>query len=340
MTDRIIDIYTHFMPPGHLERYQALGKEPGLAKRIASIPMLHDLEARLRLVRSWEGYQQVLAPAPPGPEKMGGAKDHAPLARFINEGLAEVCRRYPDAFPAFVAAVPLHDAEAAIVEMDYAVTQLGARGAQIYTNVSGLALDAPKFEPLFAALAARGLPAFLHPARPAAFADYAAEDASQYEIWQVLGWPYETAACVARLVFSGVMDRHPGLTIVTHHLGGIIPYLEGRIGPLWDQLGTRTDGAQGEAYGAILKSLKRRPVDYFRRLHADTAVGGSAGALRCGIDFFGPERVMFASDCPFDPEGGPGFIREGLRALGALDLTAEARAAIQSGNARAFLKIA
>ena len=150
-----------------------------------------------------------------------------------------------------------------------------------------------------------------------------------YEIWQVMGWPYETAACIARLVFSGVFDRHPGLNIVTHHLGGVIPYLEGRIGPLWDQLGSRTDGAEGEAYAERLKSLKMRPVDYFRRL-----------PLRCGIDFFGPGRVMFASDCPFDPEGGPGFIREGLRAMGELELDAATRAAILSGNARSLLRIA
>ncbi len=340
MTGRIIDIYTHFMPPGHLEKYQALGREPGLVKRIASINTLHDLEARRRLVGRWEGYQQVLAPAPPRPEKMGGPQDHAPLARFINEGLAEICRRYPDAFPAFVAALPLHDADAAIAEMAYAADHLGARGVQIYTNVAGQALDAPNFDKLFAALSARSLPVFLHPARPASFADYAGEPASRYEIWQVLGWPYETAACIARLVFSGVLDRHPGLNIVTHHLGGIIPYLEGRIGPLWDQLGSRTDGAEGDSYRAILRSLKLRPVDYFRRLHADAAVGGSAGALRCGIDFFGPDRVMFASDCPFDPEGGPGFIRDGLRALDALGLETGPRNRIAHGNACALLRIA
>lgn len=340
MTERVIDVWTHFMPPGHLERYQALSREPGLAKRIASISALHDLEARLRLVGSWEGYQQVLAPAPPGPEKMGGPADHAPLARFINEGLAKIVRDHPDAFPAFVAAAPLHDAEQAVAETAYAVDGLGARGVQIYTNVGGRGLDAPELEPLWAALSQRGLPVFLHPARPASFADYAAEDASLYEIWQVLGWPYETAAAIARLVFSGVLDRHPGLTIVTHHCGGIIPALEGRIGPLWDQLGTRTAGAEGERYAEILQTLKMRPVDYFRRLHADAATGGAAGPLRCGIDFFGAERVMFASDCPFDPEGGPGFIREGLRAVDSLELDPATRTRILSGNAQALLGVA
>lgn len=336
MTDRIIDLYTHFMPPGYLEKFQAFSKDRGMTKRISSIPMAHDLEARRRLVGQWPGYQQVLAPIPPGPEKLGEPKDRPALARFMNEGLAELVRKHPDEFPAFVAAVPLDNIDAAISELAYAVDQLGARGVQIYTNVAGEPIDKPEFEPLFAVLSERGLPAFLHPTRGSQFADYPTEDRSRYEIWQVMGWPYETGACVARLVFSGVMDRHPGLKIVTHHLGGIIPYLEGRIGPLWDQLGSRTEG---EDYGSVLQSLKFRPVDYFRRLYGDTAVGGAAGVMRCGLEFFGPDRVLFASDCPFDPEGGPGFIRDGMRALDSLDLPPDLRMKIKSGNACTLLSI-
>ncbi len=335
MTSRVIDFYTHFMPAGHLDAYQALATDRGMVKRLAGVPMLHDLEARRRLIGQWQGYQQVLAPCPPGPESIGEAKDRPPYARMINEGLAALCREYPDEFPAFVACLPLDDMEMALTELEYA-RQLGAKGVQIYTNVGGKAIDAPMFEPLYAELAQRDLPIWLHPARSAKFSDYPTEDGSQYEIWQVIGWPYETAACIARLVFSGLMDRHPDLKIVTHHLGGIIPYLEGRIGPLWDQLGARTEGA---AYGEILKNLQARPIDYFRRIYGDTAVGGSAGAMRCGIDFFTPEHVLFASDCPFDPEGGPGFIREGLRALGELELSVQARTNIQSANALRLLHI-
>ena len=89
----------------------------------------------------------------------------------------------------------------------------------------------------------------------------------------------------------------------------------------------------------MLKRLKHRPLDDFRRIYADTAVGGSAGNMRCGIDFFGPDRVLFASDCPFDLEGAPGFIRDGMKALASLDLTAKARMDIQFGNACGLLGI-
>ena len=337
MSDRVIDLYTHFMPAGYLDKFRALSKEPGMVKRLGSIQMAHDLEARRRLVGDWPGYQQILSPMPPGPEKLGDPAGRPALARFMNEGLAELVRRFPDEFPAFVAAVPLDNVEAAITELAYAVDHLGARGVQIYTNVAGTPLDRPEFEPLFAELSRRGLPAFLHPTRGAGFADYETEVGSRFEIWQVMGWPFETGACIARLVFSGVMDRHPGLEIVTHHLGGIIPYLEGRIGPLWDQLGSRTEG-EGDA--GVLKSLKMRPLDYFKRIYGDTAVGGASGVIRCGLEFFGPDRVLFASDCPFDPEGGPGFIRDGMRALASLDLPADVREKIQFRNARTLLSIA
>ena len=68
-----------------------------------------------------------------------------------------------------------------------------------------------------------------------------------------------------------------------------------------------------EHYDELLKTMKKTPIEYFRMFYADTVLGGSASALRCGLDFFGADRIVFASDCPFDPEGGPMFIREGIR---------------------------
>src|SRR5437899_2632262 len=82
------------------------------------------------------------------------------------------------------------------------------------------------------------------------FKDYLYEKKSKYEIWWTFGWSYETAAAMARLVFSKIMDKYPNLKIITHHFGGIVPMLEGRIGPGWDQLGARTSD---EDLSVILK---------------------------------------------------------------------------------------
>lgn len=335
--ERIVDLYTHIMPSGYMDKFQALAVDRGLAKRFISIPMLYDIEARRRMMGQWECYQQILSPTPPGLERMGEAKDRPALSRFVNEGLAELCRKYPDEFPAFTAVISLDDVDTAIVELEYAVKHLGARGVQLFTNVLGKPLDRPEFDPLFKAIVDLGIVVLLHPTRAPSFADYPTEDRSEYEIWQVIGWPYDTAACIARLVFSGVMDRYPDLKIVTHHLGGIIPYLEGRIS--WEQLGSRTDGELGEKYENILKSLKMQPIEYFRRIYGDTAVCGSSNALRCGLAFFGENRVLFGSDCPFDPEGGPSCIRDALRALDELELDHDTRMRIKSRNTLSLMRI-
>ncbi|MEA3022541.1 MAG: hypothetical protein QOK01_1393, partial [Alphaproteobacteria bacterium] len=144
------------------------------------------------------------------------------------------------------------------------------------------------------------------------------EQKSLYEIWWTLGWSYETAAAMSRLVFSKTLDNNPGLKLVMHHFGGIVPMLEGRIGPGWDQIGARTSDAD---YQALKRSLKKRPLDYFKQnFHVDTAVFGADAGTVCGLAFYPVENVVFASDCPFDPEKGTGYIRETLRILESLNL--------------------
>ena len=139
--------------------------------------------------------------------------------------------------------------------------KMGALGVQIYTNVAGKPLDNPEFEPFWEAMNKTGTPIWLHPSRGASFADYQTETKSKYEIWWTLGWSYETAAAMSRLVFSKIMDKYPKLKIITHHFGGIVPMLEGRIGPGWDQIGARTSD---EDLQKLKKSLKKRPLDYFK----------------------------------------------------------------------------
>jgi uncharacterized protein len=181
-----------------------------------------------------------------------------------------------------------------------------------------------------------GLPVWLHPLRGADMPDYKTESRSQYEIWWTFGWPYETAAALSRLVFSGIMDRYPGLKVICHHYGGMVPFAEGRVGHGWDQLGSRTTG---EDLSGVLAGLKKRPIDYFRDFYADTATFGSHPAMVCGLAFFGVERSLFASDSPFDPEKGPGYIRETIAIIDTLDISTADRARIYHGNAESLLRL-
>ena len=250
--------------------------------------------------------------------------------------MAAIVKRYPKKFPAFVAALPMNNVPEALREMDRAIQHLGARGVEIKTNVNGRPLDDPEFFPVFErASKTHGVPIWMHPSRAAKMTDYAAEPVSRYEIWQVMGWPYETTAAMARIVFSGMLDRLPDLKIITHHCGGMLPFFGGRAETLWAQLGSRT---ADEDYSRVLSQLKKPFMDYFKSFYGDTVLGGSASALRCGLDFFGSDHVVFASDCPFDPEGGPMFIRDTIRSIEALGLADDVKHKIYFENACRLLR--
>ena len=171
---------------------------------------------------------------------------------------------------------------------------------------------------------------WLHPFRDSGVPDYPTEARSEYEISTVLCWPHESSVAMARMVFSEMFDRVPGLRVITHHCGATVPYLLGRVGPMWNELGLRSGN---QAYADLRRRMSKPPIEYFRQFYADTAIGGSLAALRCGVDFFGPDHVAFGTDCPFGPEGGAWFLRENIRAMDELELPEASKADVYFRNA-------
>jgi aminocarboxymuconate-semialdehyde decarboxylase len=289
--------------------------------------VLTDLDARWRKMDSIERiepageYTQVLTLAVPPLEEVGPPAVAAEFARIANEEMAELARRFPDRFAGFAAALPLNDVDAAMRELDRALTQLGALGAQFYTNVLGVALDDPRFEPLFSRLEDAERAVWLHPTRSAEWADYPSESRSDYGLWWSLGWPYETAAALARLVYSGHMERHPRQRVIAHHGGGLVPHFAARL-------------AMGPGYRQVQDQLPLPPLDYFRRFYVDTALFGAPHAVRCVLEFFGPRHVLFGTDMPLGPANA---VEATIADIEAVDLPSEDRAAVYSGNARRLL---
>ena len=327
---RYIDAFNHFFPSALWQRMQNIGGKD-IAHRMRGIPAIYDLDERLRLVdrfRQDNDYSQVISLGMPPLESLGDPALTTELAKLGNDGLAELCAQRPAEFSGWLASLPMNAPDAA-KEAERAFAA-GACALQVHTNVNGAPLDDERFFPVFETAAKAGRAVFLHPSRGANMPDYTTESKSHYEIWWTFGWPYETSAAMARLVFSGLMDRLPELKVLAHHLGAMVPYFEGRVGPGMDQLGKRTTD---EDLGAVLTRLKRRPFDYFKDFYADTAVFGSRAATVCGLDFYGADRVLFASDCPFDPERGPGYIRDTIAIMENLDLSQEDREKICFRNA-------
>jgi aminocarboxymuconate-semialdehyde decarboxylase len=293
----IVDIYTHLFPKAAYERMTGMSSDLGnIGKRIANMRFLHDLDDRFREMDTYGDYRQIISLPNPPLEDVTTPEQGAEVAKIANDAMAELVHRHPDRFPAFVAAIPMHDMDAAMAELDRAIGDLGARGVQVFTSVAGRPLDDARFEPLFEAMANHRLPIWLHPVRTSATSDYAAEALSRFEAWTIMGWPYATSVAMLRLVITGLFDRYPGIKIITHHLGGNIPYHEGRVDNAFANMGRRT---VDEDYLPLKNALRRPTLDYFRMFYADTAMHGAVAPLRCGIEFFTANNVVFASDAPF-----------------------------------------
>lgn len=328
-----IDAFCHIMPRPYYDRFfelDATEHSANLRKRVSNIPCLVDMDVRFTQMDEFGEYRQIINIAAPPVEDLGSPQISQEMARIGNESMAELVRVHPDRFAGFMACVPMDDPEAAVAELEYATNEMGALGAQIYTHVHGRPMDDASFDAFYATAARLGSVIQVHPCRSSAWADYPVEQRSRYEIWWTFGWEYDLSAFMARIVFSGVLERYPELKLLIHHGGSMVPHFSGRVGPGWDQLGARTPPEQAEDITGY--PLTKRPIDYFRLMYGDTAMFGAAHALRCSIDFYGASHILFGSDSPYDPERGPGYIRETIKNLEEIGLSEEEKQAIFSGN--------
>lgn len=315
----MIDVFNHILPA---EFVAAIDKQaerrPFMFDRALTIPAMASVDARLRVMDLFPNYQQILSLSSPTVEAFAPHDDGVELAQAGNNALAKLVAQHPDRFPGFIATLPMANSAAAIREAERAVKQLGAVGVQLYTNVNGEPIDRPDRLEVFGCMAELGKPVWLHPLLTMGSPDYPNETVSKYDLWWAFGWPHETSVAMGRLIFAGVFDRWPQLKVITHHGGGTIPMCEGRIEQGLSKLGTRNPPDMSDA---VATELRERPLDAFHRFYADTATFGSRAALQCACDFFGAEKLLFASDMPFGPEQGAGSIRAALECIDAIKLS-------------------
>lgn len=202
------------------------------------------------------------------------------LARIVNDALAQAHSAFPDRFVG-LATLPLQDPPRAIEELERAARLPAIRGVYLGTNVNGRELSHTDFFPLWERINALGLPVFLHPLNV-----IGAQRLAPYYLHNLLGNPFDTAVAAAQLIFGGVLDRFPRLTVCLPHAGGAFPYLVGRLD-------------RGRKVRRECAHLKRPPSDYLRRFTYDT-ISHSPESLRYLIRLVGADRVMVGSDYCFD----------------------------------------
>lgn len=244
------------------------------------------------------------------PPKLG-----ARIARAMNDGMAELARAHPDRFLP-LATLPLQDATRAAGELDRAITRLGLRGACICTHVNGVDLDDPRVAPVFEMAERLGVPLFLHP--------QTAGDVTRlkdYHLWNLIGFPMETATAAARLILAGVFERFPALMVVLAHGGGFLPY----------QLGRLDHGYRVRP--TLQERLPKLPSAYLGNIYCDSLVHNDA-ALRYLLDRIGADHVVLGSDYPFDM--GTETAADSVRGLG---LSQAQESAVLGGTLAKLLRV-
>ena len=240
------------------------------------------------------------------------------LAREVNDEIAAMTRQWPTRF-AGLGTLPVQDVQAAIGELERAVTVLGLKGVELDTIVNGQNWDEPKFLPLFKAAEAMGAVLFFHP-QPQN--NFMMERASRHGLPNSLGVIVEDAILVASLIFGGVFDACPNLKVCIAHGGGPACYAMGRIDHGW------------QGMPEARRIIQKPPSSYQRRLYYDTVVG-SEKALRFLLDEVGVDRVVLGSDWPFVPwHPSPVAWVQGLKSL-----TVDEKEKILWKNLEALLKL-
>jgi len=309
MAQRMIDAFPHIWPAPFFERLKQAVPNFVARANFRDRTSLYDLDERFRIMDHFENYVQVLTLGPPTLEEWPASMRSIDSAKLANESMAELVQRYPDRFVGFAASMMLEDVDASLKEAERAIFELGALGVQMFTNVNGHPMDEARFEPLYDTLERWNKPIWVHPMRPPSTPDYPSEEISKYGLYMKFGWPYETTIFMSRLIYSGVMDRHPNLRVLTHHAGGVLPHLAGRL-----TLQQETPEMLREL-GIDESFTEAKVLASYRRFYGDTVFSGAHQPLECALDFFGTDHILFGTDFPFGVEAGEMFIRETIAAV-------------------------
>ena len=312
-----IALEEHFLAPGFENYWKTTTGE--IAPEIysqAAVRLAEFGDLRLAVMDRGGIERAVLSIAGPGVQIERDTATAVRRAREANDFLAREIEKRPDRYSGF-AHLAMQDGKAAADELERAMRELGFVGAMINGHTNGQYLDHPSLYPFWERAEALGAVIYLHPADPPSTmpvldGTYGLKRAT----WE---WGVETGSHALRLVFGGHFDRFPRATLALGHLGEMLPYL------LW-----RFDSRA--AFYAV--KLARKPSDYIRANIVMTVSGMfSAEPLDCAISAVGHERIMFATDYPFEPPD------EASEFIDRVPLAESVRADICRNNAARLLRL-
>lgn len=318
----IIDVHNHFYPPEYLDALRAEDSVVRVTIDKDGNPCVHypgdynvavrghrDIAYRADVLARDGVDTQIISLTTPGTH-VEEPRRAVRLARLVNDAFATIVRERGPRFAA-LATLPLCDPAASVVELRRAVEEIGFPGAMLFSNVNGVALADPRFEPLYAEANRLGAVLHIHPTSPVGV-----EAMTDFWLMPLCGFLFDTTLAAAKLVFSGVPERYPQITWVLSHLGGTIPYLAERLDRGW------------RAFAECRTHISRPPSEYLRNFFFDT-VNFDPRALRFAADFAGVGQLLGGSDYPHAIGSIP-LMKESIAAAG---FTAAERAQIHGENA-------
>ncbi|MFF5159571.1 amidohydrolase family protein [Streptomyces sp. NPDC000348] len=332
MSAPTVDVHAHVLLPevealvaglpGHAEAKALDARRNGPAALAVNgpmvrerIPELTDPTVRLAAMDAQGVDVQLVSPSPSHYHYWAGAETAEQVYRLANEATAAHCSAAPDRLRG-LGLVPLQHPEHLVRALDHALDQ-GLLGVEISSHAPGRELSDPAYEPFWARAGETGAIVFLHP-----FGCTLDERLDQWYLSNTVGQPTENAVALSHLIFSGVLDRHPGLNLVAAHGGGYLPTHVGRSDHAWS---ARSDAGAGCAHP---------PSSYLKRLWFDSLVH-DPHVLRELVRVAGADRVLLGSDFPFDMG-----TEDPVAALRAARLSEADFDAVRGRNAAALLHLA
>jgi aminocarboxymuconate-semialdehyde decarboxylase len=325
---RIVDFHNHYYPPEYVEALKrpASGSSVRVTYDADGNPCVHypgdynilvpghrDIDFRQRVLDEHGVDTQVLSFTTPGVHVERPDLAVA-WARMVNDAFARVVRERRGRFTA-LATLPLNDPAASVLELERAMKELGLPGAMVFSNVNHVALADERFAPLWKKADELDAVIYIHPTDPAGV-----EAMMDYWLMPLVGFLFDTTLAASKLVFSGVVERHPRIRWVLTHMGGATPYLAERL-----DRGYR-------AFAECRRNIGRPPSEYLCQFYYDT-VNFNPSAVQLALDFAGEDRILAGSDYPHQIGSIP-LMLETLRGLG---ISQAAKEKLLGGNAVSLL---
>ncbi len=314
-----IDAFSHVAPVSFIAYLRSLGGPPSsleaYGKAVPEHCDVRGVEPRLKMMED-EGIDvSVIFPQPDlenglGPQfKTEGKASSA--AAFINDYMAKMCAESPKF--KFTPLLPLTNEKDMTAEFNRAINLPGMVGVGISTGPFTSPPDDPVHMALYGLAASKSVPVWVHLNRQATFPDFLTDAPqatppfppntrlSQTYSWLNFGYLMDGAVAMMRIAIADVFKKNPGIKIIMHQRGHLIPLYKDRIKAHFKTFQGLNQPPLGTPPNFDIEDM----MEQLKQFYVDAiCMGEDTDLLTRSANFFGADHVMYATDTAYSPNGG------------------------------------